>query len=47
MTPSNHILDEDYLNKAKPISTASLAWRACGSRASCDEAYGSNQCPVQ
>ena len=47
MTPSNHILDEDYLNKAKPIIERQLGVAGLRLARFLNEAYGSTQCPVQ
>jgi len=46
MTPSNHILDEDYLNKAKPIIDRQLGVAGLRLARFLNEAYGSTQCPV-
>jgi hypothetical protein len=46
MTPSNHILDEDYLTKAAPIIDRQLGVAGLRLARFLNEAYGSNQCPV-
>ena len=46
MTPSNHVLDDDYLAKAKPIIDRQLGVAGLRLARFLNEAYGSNQCPV-
>ena len=46
MTPSHHILDDDYLAKAKSILDRQLGVAGLRLARFLNEAYGSNQCPV-
>jgi hypothetical protein len=46
MTPSNHILDDDYLAQAKPIIERQLGVAGLRLARFLNEAYSSNQCPV-
>jgi hypothetical protein len=46
MTPNYHILDDDYLAKAKPIVDRQLGVAGLRLARFLNEAYGSNQCPV-
>lgn len=46
MTPSNHVLDDDYLAKARPIIDRQLGVAGLRLARFLNEAYGSNQCPV-
>jgi len=46
MTPGHHILDDDYLAKAKSILDRQLGVAGLRLARFLNEAYGSNQCPV-
>ena len=46
MTPSNHILDDDYLAKAKSIIERQLGVAGLRLARFLNDAYASNQCPV-
>jgi nuclease S1 len=47
LTPAHHILDDDYLAKTTPIVERQLGVAGLRLARFLNEAYGSNQCPVQ